>query len=64
MNLVVAIFLYLGLVNSKDAVITDTDIVMHQEEISRTQNDPKFYQFVEDQLCRDGIFVMDLDANE
>ncbi|MBK9451350.1 MAG: hypothetical protein IPN95_18460 [Bacteroidetes bacterium] len=48
MNLIVAIFIYLGLATSAETVITDQDILIHQEEINRVQNDPSFYEFLED----------------
>lgn len=64
MNLIVAIFIYLGLANSTEVVITEQDIQAHHYEIERTQNDPTFQEFLEEHTNADGIFTMDLEASE
>jgi hypothetical protein len=62
MNLIVAIFLYLGLATSTDTVITTQDIQAHQEEINRVQSDPNFYEFLND-LGVDGVGQIDVESS-
>jgi hypothetical protein len=64
MNLIVAIFVYLGLSSSPESVITQNQIELHRQEIEETQRDPLFHQFWEEHTCADGIFVMDTEACE
>lgn len=64
MNLIVAIFLYLGLANSTEAVITEQDILTHQTEINQAKTDPGFYEFLEDYAASEGIGLMDVEAGQ
>jgi hypothetical protein len=64
MNLIVAIFCYLGLASSTEVQISDSDIQAHRIEIEQTQNDPGFYEYLEAHTCADGIFVMDTQSCE
>jgi hypothetical protein len=61
MNLILAIFLYLGLATSAETVITEQDIRIHQQEILSTQSDPGFLEFIEE-CASDGIIVIDLES--
>jgi hypothetical protein len=61
MNLILAIFLYLGLATSAETVITEQDIRIHQQEILSTQSDPEFLEFLEE-CASDGIIVIDLES--
>jgi hypothetical protein len=63
MNLILAIFLYLGIATSSETVITDQDIANHQIEIEAAKSDPEFYEFLEDNFITPGILVVDPEAN-